>query len=450
MSSMRSLLGLALLANVGFATPHASLPVAFEKNTGQTDTSVRYFARAPGAGLSLMDSGAVLTVDQEDRHAVFRMTLEGARPHPEIEGCAQLAGYANYFTGNDESKWHTHIPLFERVRYRDAYPGIDLVFHGQAQTLEYDWVVTPGADPRVIRMGFRGANKMTIDGAGDLVLEIGGIQIRQRRPHIYQDGREIAGRFVRRGRAIGFEVDAYNPSQPLTIDPVLSYASFLGTATLDTGIAVAMDPKGFLLLMGNTNSPAFPAKNGIFSAAPNTNRYPYIAKIDPTATGGASLVWLTVMGGSVYDVATSLASDAQGAALVAGWTQSLNFPVKNAFQPSMASTNMCKVATGGAGPCPDAFVVKIASTGDSLVYSSYLGGDRADEGYAVAVDRSGNAWISGYSTSGNFLVTGTAYQKKLNGNPGVTQNGFITGVSPTGSLMYSTLVGGEKVEVRFR
>ncbi len=392
-----------------------------------------------------MDSGAVLTVDQKDRRAVLRMTLEGARPHPDVEGCAQLAAYSNYFIGKDESKWRTHVPLFEHVRYRDAYPGIDLVFHGQAQTLEYDWIVAPGADPRAIRMVFGGASKTRIEDTGDLVLEIAGIEIRQKRPHIYQDGREIAGRFIRRGDAIGFELDAYNRGQTLTIDPVLSYASYLGTASLDTGISTAIDPKGFLLLQGNTNAPAFPAKNGIFSTAPNTNRYPYVAKIDPTATGSASLVWVTVLGGSVYDAATALSTDAQGDALVTGWTHSSNFPVRNAFQSSMASTNMCKVPTGGSGPCPDAFVTKIASTGDTLVYSSYLGGDHADEGYAVAIDSSSNAWISGYSTSDNFPVTPNAYQRKLNG----LQNGFIVGISPAGQRFYSTLLGGEKVEFVF-
>ena len=225
---MRPLLGLSLMATVAFATPHASLPFAFEKNAGQTQDSVRYFGRTPGAELWLTDSGAVLAVDQKDRRAVLRMTIAGARPHPQIEGSAQLAGYANYFTGNDESRWRTHVPLFERVRYHDTYPGIDLVFHGQAQTLEYDWVVAPGADPRAIRMSFRGANEMRIDATGDLVLEISGFEIRQKRPHIYQAGREIGGRFSRRGHAIGFEVDSDDPSQALTIDPVLSYASYLG------------------------------------------------------------------------------------------------------------------------------------------------------------------------------------------------------------------------------
>ena len=335
--------------------------------------------------------------------------------------------------------------MFERVRYRDAYPGIDLLFHGQAETLEYDWILAPGANPRDIRMSFQGANKSHDRHCGDLVLDVGGIAIREKRPRVYQNGREIAGRFVRRGRAFGFEVDAYDTRQQLTIDPILSYASFIGTATLDTGLVVAVDPKGFLLMMGNTNSAAFPAKHGVFTAAPNTNRYPYVAKIDPTATGAASLVWLTVLGGSVYEAATSLASDAQGAALLAGWTQSANFPVKNAAQPNSGSTINCQVATGGAGLCPDAFVVKIASTGDSLIYSTYLGGDRADEGYAVAVDSLGNAWVSGYARSDNFPTTPTAYQRQVSG----TQNAFTTGFSPAGSIIYSTLVGGEKIEYVF-
>lgn len=445
MFAMRLLLGLTLIAGGGFAAGRASVPFTFEKNTGQTDPSVRYFGRAPGAGLWLTDSGAVLTVDQENKHAVLRMKLEGARAHARMEGCGQLPGFANYFDGSDESKWKTHVPMFESVRYRSVYPGIDLVFHGQGDSLEYDWIVAPGADWCAIRMSFEGASSLNIDDAGDLALEAGGIQIRHKRPHVYQSGREIAGRFVRRGGAIGFEVEAYDQTQPLTIDPVLSYATYVGTATLDTGLAVAIDPKGFLLLMGNTNSPAFPVKDGAFSAAPNANRYPYVAKIDPRASGAASLVWLTVLGGSVYDAATGLATDAQGDAFLIGWTHSSNFPVKNAFQRSMGSTNTCKVPTGGTAACPDAFVVKIAPTGDSLVYSSYFGGDRADEGYAVAVDAKGNAWISGYSLSDNFQVTPTAYQSKLSGQ----QNGFIAGVSPAGALIYSTLIGGEKTDFVF-
>ncbi len=427
------------MATVAFATPHASLPLAFEKNAGQTQDSVRYFGRTPGAELWLTDSGAVLAVDQKDRRAVLRMTIVGARPHPQIEGSAQLAGYASYFTGNDESRWRTHVPLFERVRYHDTYPGIDLVFHGQAQTLEYDWVVSPGADPRAIRMSFRGANEMRIDATGDLVLEISGLEIRQKRPHIYQAGREIGGRFSRRGHAIGFEVDSYDPSQALTIDPVVSYASYLGTAANDSGYAIAIDPNGFLLLAGNTNSPAFPTKNGLFASSPNSNGYAFIAKFAPTASGNPSLVWLTLLGGSYFDVATAIASDAQGNVLVAGYTQSGNFPVKNAFQPTLASTFTC---SAGA-LCPDAFVTKITSAGDALVYSSYLGGDRRDYAYGIAVDSTGNAWVAGYTKSDNFNTTPSAYQKSLNGAVGTAENGFITGISPAGSLLYSTLLGGE-------
>jgi hypothetical protein len=217
------------------------------------------------------------------KSAVLKMSIDGARHDSRIEGSSPLDAQANYFIGNKPANWRTHVPLFGEVLYRDVYPGIDLRFHGVGQELEYDWIVQPGADPRAIRMSFQGADRIDIEHTGDLVFHIGDLQLRHKRPRIYQDGREIAGRFVRRGRAVGFEVAAYDHTQALTIDPVLSYATYLGGSGADSGAAIAIDPQGNLLLIGITNSTDLPSRAGLIPSPPSRSGNAFVAKINPAS-----------------------------------------------------------------------------------------------------------------------------------------------------------------------
>lgn len=215
------------------ARPSVSIPVVFEKNAGQTDGQVRFFGRANGARLWLVDGGAVFSVERENKTAVVRMNLQGARPHPRIEGAEPLPAKANYFTGNSPQLWRRDVSEYGAVSYSDVYPGIDLLFHASDRSIEYDWIISPGADPRQIQMSFEGADRIGIDSAGDLVLGIGGVEVRQRRPHLYQQDRdrrerEVEGRFVLRGSMLGFEVGSYDDSRTLTIDPILTYATHIG------------------------------------------------------------------------------------------------------------------------------------------------------------------------------------------------------------------------------
>lgn len=427
-----------LAASAVLAGPTVSIPFVFQKNVGQVDQQVRYFGRTQGAVLWLVDSGAVLSLEQKDRRAVLRMDLEGARPHPAIEGTQPLAARANYFIGNDPAKWHKDIAQYGAVRYRDAYPGIDLVYRATGQTIEYDWIVAPGADPRQISMSFQGADEIRIDSSGDLLLRIGGSEIREKRPQIFQDGpggqREIAGEFVRRGHKVGFEVAKYDPARTLTIDPVLQYATHLGGTgnavdkSGDQALSVAMDATGNAVVAGVTFSTDFPTKTGLYQD-PGAIINAFIAKLNPASSGGSSLVWSTYFGGTVQTDAEAVALDPQGNVYVTGITYASNIPIMSAFQSTTPNAST-----------PHAFVAKLSSAGNQLVYSSFLGGVSTDVGYSIAVNASGNAWITGITNSSNFPIHGNAYDP----NPHGTEDGFVTEVSADGTqLLYSSYLGGD-------
>ncbi len=274
------------------------LPLYFEQNVGQTDAQVHFFTRGPGYGLFLTSTEAVLVLSQptagrtgdvsplvqdavpdgmphqgadaprspEKPPAIVRLQLVGGNAAPVVTGRDQLPGKVNYFLGNDPAQWHTNIATFARVKYDDVYPGIDLVYYGSQQQLEYDFVVSPGADPSVIRLNVSGAERLELDAASDLVVTAGGQELRQHKPFVYQmvgsARREVTSRFVLDGQQVRFAVGAYDASKPLVIDPVLGYSTFLGGSGNDYGRGIVMNPAtGDTLVTGDTQSTNFPTAN---------------------------------------------------------------------------------------------------------------------------------------------------------------------------------------------
>src|SRR5882724_9962921 len=235
---------------------YGKLPLQFEANRGQTNKDVHFLARGPGYGLYLTASEAVLVLAKPDAKAqksvALRMSLVGAARKPVLTGLDELPGKANYFIGKDPARWRTNVPTYAKVQYRNVYPGIDLVYYGKQRQLEYDFVVAPGADPKKIVLGFKGADKLEIDAQGELVLHTTGGDIRQHKPVIYQeiDGvrQEIAGGYViKSGKRAGFQLAAYDTTQRLIIDPVvLSYSTYLGGSGSggDEGNGIAVDAGG--------------------------------------------------------------------------------------------------------------------------------------------------------------------------------------------------------------
>ena len=441
---------------------YGKLPLSFEKNQGQADESVEFLAHAGGATVLLTRREIVLAGGA----GPVRMRFVGARSVPFIVGVDPLAGDANYFIGNDPGKWHTHVPTYARVQYRELYRGVDVVVYGNRQRLEYDVVAAPGADLGALRLRFAGVERLTIDAGGDLVLHTASGDLRHRKPIIYQESngvrRQLGGAYVIRGaREVGFRVAAHDTTKPVTIDPVLTYSSYLGAvvATQETGRAIAVGRDGSAYVFGETNGSTFPQVSPLQPPppAPSFNvPHLFLAKINPA---GTAFVFATYFGGSGTDVATAapgIAVDRNDNILLTGTTGSTDFPLKNAYQTELNR------GPGGN----DIFVTKFDASG-ALVYSTFLGGVGEDEGTGIAVDNDGDAYVTGvtsaYNPSGvigaapDFPTTAGAFQRVCGGSvdngqscPGpFAPDAIVAKFDPSGGLVYSTRLGGAGSDTGF-
>jgi hypothetical protein len=446
---------------------YASLPLSFELNQGQTDARVRFLAHGQGYSLFLTEDEAVLTLQkgrqlsvvsrqlQETDNGqpttdVLRMKFIGTNPNVAVVASEELPGKSNYFIGQDPRGWHTDVPTYARVRYQGLYPGVDVVYYGRQGQLEYDVVVGPGKDARQVRFRIEGEEKARLNGAGELVLETKGGEVILQRPKAYQASgagkRTVAVRYARRGRnEWGFEVEKYRHDEPLIIDPFLNYSTYLGGSGGDLAYGIAVDSSDNAYVAGFTNSSNFPTQYAEQSKYAG-NGDAFVAKLDST---GTALIYSTYLGGSKgiagqtcsgADSAFGLAIDSGGDAFVTGQTCSVDFPIKP--EPIVGpppTPGAFQTTYGGNG---DAFVTELGSKGDTLVYSSYLGGSGADWGYAITVDSSGHAFVTGATQSGDF-PTQSPFQASKAG----LQNAFVTEVSFDGTaLVYSTFLGGSQTD----
>jgi len=414
--------------------------MSFEANRGQTDGQVRFLSRGSGYSFFLTQSGAVLSFSSEaNSDSVLRMQLAGASPAARIEGIDQLPGKSNYFAGNDSTRWRTGVPTYSRVKYNDIYPGITLVYYGNQRQLEYDFVVAPGADPRQIHLSVAGAQKLVVATQGNLVLRNSAGEVQLLAPKVYQringQKKNISGQWTLANSTASFRLGKYDRTQPLVIDPVLMYSSFLGGSQKNALRKIAIDAAGNAYVAGYTASGDFPAAPTplatTFGAGPQS-RGAFVAKIDST---GSNLLYSTYLSGSADDEeATGLAIDKSGNVYVAGNTHSTDFPTRNAVQSRCATANQ-------AGTCSDAFLTKISPTGDSILFSTYLGGSGAESARGLFVDAKGSAYLAGVTSSSDFPVTAGAAQARCGG--ACQQNAFVAKFSPSGDkLAYATYVGG--------
>lgn len=393
---------------------HASIAIAFEPNRGQADSRTSYLARTNGFLLGIESTGSRLLWRNHGKSAEIACRLIGANSHPRLEALDPLPGYSSYFRGRDPDKWIAGIPNFARVRAAQVYPGIDLVYYGNQSQLEYDFVVTPGADPRAIRMQFRGAISLRTDATGSLILTTPAGDLVEHKPVIYQtvagERRPVPGNFRIVGlRTVSFDVGAYDRARPLTIDPVLAYSSFLGGPDLDEGHALAADTAGNLYLTGRTFTP-------------NGDADVLLRKISPDGSG---FVFSADLGGSDNDVGNGIAVGPDGSVYVGGRTQSTDFPIANAFQTANLGTN-------------NAFLLRLDPTGTTLIFSTYVGGHGNDRGFALAVDSQGSAYLAGGATSPDFPTSPGAFQRQNRGG----FDCFVVKFDASGNGIFGTLIGG--------
>ncbi|HWQ52639.1 MAG TPA: SBBP repeat-containing protein [Bryobacteraceae bacterium] len=422
----------------------ATLPLRFEANAGQWNPQVRFATRSAGYGVALTGREALVSLAGKDGKTPRRIgiSLDGGALSPEMDGVDPLPARGNYLLGNRREAWRTGVPQYTRVRYREVYPGTDLVYYGNGRQLEYDFVLRPGADPARIRLRFRGADRLTLTPDGDLELQAGGNRLVQKRPVVYQqaaDGtrQEIAARYRLQGRNMArVEVAHYDRSRALVIDPVLQYASLYGGVAGDAVAAVKIDREGMVWAAGYVTDGGLAATGNPYSSEFKAASDLFVAKINPRAAGADSLLYFTYIGGNAADVATDMALDAAGNVYLTGSTTSTNFPLGGfAYQSALLSS-------GGT----EAFVLRLQPSigGEySLTYSTYFGGNGTDEGRGIDVDAAGNIYIVGTTTSTNLPLTGSARQSTLWG----PQDAFVAKFNPNAladpeTLVYSTLLGG--------
>lgn len=387
----------------------AGLPLSFEPNQGQAGASADFLAHGEGRTLSVNARGACLYLPG----GKLSIRLAGARAAAEPEALAPLPGKASSLRG-DRRLWRAGLATFARVRYRNIYPGIDIVYYGGGGQLEFDFVLAPGARPSNIRITYGGLRRLRIARDGGITLETRAGTLRQHRPVIYQEiagvRRPIRGKYIRTGRrSIGFQLGSYDQRRPLVIDPTLSYATRFG-GIADRGDAICVDGAGNVYIAGSTTS-----QSGDTDA--------FVTKLDAS---GKTILYTAILGGRGDDTAAGVAVDSAGRVSITGVTSSYDFPVAGiVFQNQLAGET-------------DAFLARLSASGDRLLYSTYLGGSDQDRATAVALDPAGNALVAGATYSPDLPTNSRAFQRSNAGG----MDAFLARFEPDGRADYCTYLGG--------
>jgi RHS repeat-associated protein len=440
-------------SNPTFAQNYGKRTVDFVKNVGQTGSSVDYEATGQGYALYLTDTSARLVLNNQSSssqqsqtatqsqstsgqsEAVFFQYL-GTSSNEQVLGQNQSEQTANYFTGNDSSKWSRDVAEYGSVTQKGLYTGIDLTYtasSANSEQVEYSFTVHAGASVSQIQFQVQGAQSLSIDQNGNLVVQMQNGTLTTQAPSFSQTDAngnrvQVSGRYVLLGNnTVGFQVTgSYDSSKDLTIDPSLSYSSYLGGSSNDYGNGIAVDAAGNAYIVGNTTSTDFPTSGGVQSGNGGGTDI-FVTKVSPD---GSQILYSTYVGGTGEDYGNGVAVDAAGDAYVVGWSSSTNFPTANAYQSSN---------TGN----PSAVVFKLSSAGNNLIYSTFLAGHDTTYGHAIAIDNQGHAYITGktgspFSTAGDLPMV-NAYQTTLRG----TFDAFVSEFSADGSsLLFSTYYGG--------
>lgn len=434
----------------------ANLGSAFEPNVGQAPPQVKFLARARAAAVFLTDDSLYVSWAEPARVAgtrpvtkrySLRFEFVGAGRGTKRTGGRLLPGKTNYLIGRNARNWHTNVPRYAGVQYAHLYPGVDARFYGGAEGLEYDLTVARRVDLRRIELGVSGADALRLDPQGNLVMRVGARELTMKRPSIYQSQggarHSVTGgyRLLNRDR-IGFEVGKHRSDLPLVIDPSISiaYTTFLGGAGAEKGNSVAVDSSGLIYVGGTTTLPSFPQPTTMFAGSTGPGPLDgtsnlFVAKIDPTQTGAASLIYLTFMGGSGNDQGGMVALDNSPASAtppgppnlaILGWSTSSDFPITVGGAPS-GSTNLTVSDLNGAG--------------NGFIYSEYLGGsglEAVENAGGIATDSLGDVFVTSDTTSGNLPVTSAAIEATFTGPSDGVLAEFAAG---TGTVVYCTYFG---------
>lgn len=442
------------------AASAATLPAGFQRNGGRFDPRISFVAQGSEYGVSL-EPGAVrfLLKGQGHKPGAVVLRFPGSRPAQAVADGPPL-GHVNYFIGDHPARWARNLDQYARVRYPNLYDGIDLALYENAGRLEHDFIVQPGADPAAIALTFSGEAAPRLNTDGALLVSTAQGDLRFEPPALYQeiDGTRVTVdggfRLDRRARIVRFEVGAYDRSRELVIDPTVLFSANLTGSGAQTGTAVASDAQGNMYIAGVTTSTDLQLLNPAQKTSGGGTGDAFVAKWDSTG----KLIYATYLGGSSQDQPQQILVDAQGNAVVLGFTHSPDFPALNPL-PS------------GGYPPPDGnpmsfngvtFITKLDPTGSKLVYSTLLWSSNVEayNSTGMALDSSGNAYITGFSPMGGpGVMTGNGMpivtSPRLTPTPGAykpanlavgSNHVWVAKLSTAGALVWDAVLGGSSQE----
>lgn len=434
----------------------------------------------------------------------IRLRFLGANEDVEMKGLDKSETKVSYFKGKDPRKWVSGAQTYQKVMYREIYPRIDLIVHGTRKGVKHDYRVKAGGSVEQIRVRYEGIKDVKVNEKGELEIDTGTRLLREDVPLSYQivDGKRVTvdtAYVVDKDNTIRFNVGSYRKDRELVIDPTLVFSSYLGGSGGEHGNGVAVDGLGNVYITGwtwskdfprtpgspsiswgrgyhdafvtkiNSNgkrilfsayiggyerdesrgialdgdgnvyiagwseSPDFPTNRSAFDRSLDGSRDAFLAKLDST---GTKLIFSSFLGGSAGDEGGGIAVDGEGNAYVTGWTLSADFPTTaNAYDTSHNEGR-------------DIFITKFGSSGDRLIFSTFLGGSAAefigesddDETGGIVIDGDNNIYVTGWTASKDFPTSPNAYDTTHNGK----HDAFITKLNRAGAkLVYSTFLGGK-------
>ncbi len=476
----------------------ASPPLVFEADVGQAGGNFDFIAHGNDYALGLDQGNATIGVDNGSSTSVVQLTLVGKNVALNAQAEGLLESKTNYLVGTAD-QWRQDIANYSGVQYRNVYDGIDLRYYGTERQLEYDFIVNPGAQVDTIQLRFDGAKNLAIANNGDLILTLddAGHTIEFKAPVAYQNGaygREAVDSHytIAADGTIGFATGLYDTSRSLVIDPVLSYGSYFGGTSADAAAGIAVDAAGNVYITGYVSS-----TTGLLGTilGAGTGEDVFVTKFSPDLS---TRVYSAYVGGGANDRGTAIAVDASGNAYVTGYTKSTDFGTVSAydsarggaqdafvFKLNAAGTALVySTYLGGSGGTDvgygitvdssgsayvtgfassadfpttagaadttyaggEAFVTKLGVAGNTLAYSTFVGGTGSDTGHAITLDLVGNPVVVGETTSSNFFTTAGAFQSTSGGSTDV----FVSRLDSTGSsITYSTYLGGNDVDIAY-
>ncbi|HXA85012.1 MAG TPA: SBBP repeat-containing protein, partial [Candidatus Dormibacteraeota bacterium] len=421
-----------------------TVPLAFEQNGGAADTNARYFVHGFGMRAGF-ESDSISFLLPVEAHRATRLGMSFGGRSAQMVGEKELSAKTNYFRGNNPANWRTGLSNFAQIRYQQLWPGIDLVFYGNGELLEHDFVVETGAAPKQIAFDIDGAQKVELLPNGDLVIHIDGGEVNFKKPAAYQqinsERKHVAAGFRLNGNRVSFKLGRYDHRHSLTIDPVLVFSTLLAGSTFERIAGMAVDAQGNIYVTGDTFSTDFPTTAGSVQPAcagcsATTPNDAFVTKLNPT---GTALVYSTFLGGTSFDFAESVGVDSNGNAIVAGVTGSPDFPAVNPISTFFGTGNS------------HLFISSLSPTGSTLNYSGVVGplvppfsfntvAPAISLAAPLALDSSGNAYVTTQTLFSSFPTTPSAIAP-VPPNP-LDAVLVALKVSATGSLVYSTAIPG--------